>query len=234
MTYNTNHKIYNVDDNYFKTWTADMTYIVGYIYADGNLDKSKYRLRISSIDEQILNDINKRLNSNRKLMLERNTNNKSWYTLTIDNKNIYEDLLSIGVTPNKSKTATIIKDIPKEYRYDFLRGYFDGDGCVYAEYHKDSVIPSLCIDICTGSREIVFILSGIINELTDKMHRISVKQRKDGLWILSMKSILSERIYNRMYYDNCLCLERKKKKFDIILDERNKNRKKKLSKCHKV
>lgn len=49
MTYNTNHKIYDLNENFFETWSFDMAYILGYIYADGNMSKDKYRLRISSI-----------------------------------------------------------------------------------------------------------------------------------------------------------------------------------------
>lgn len=47
----------------------------------------------------------------------------------------HQFLISIGITPAKSKTIGIIK-IPKKYFFDFLRGCFDGDGSFYSYYDK--------------------------------------------------------------------------------------------------
>lgn len=44
---------------------------------------------------------------------------------------LYNWLVDIGLTPNKSKTIGKLK-IPEEYFFDFLRGCFDGDGSIYA------------------------------------------------------------------------------------------------------
>lgn len=45
----------------------------------------------------------------------------------------YNFLLGIGLSPAKSKTIKSVS-IPSEYFVDFLRGYFDGDGCSYSYY----------------------------------------------------------------------------------------------------
>ena len=42
---------------------------------------------------------------------------------------IYRDLIELGGSENKSLTIKFPK-VPKEYLSDFIRGYFDGDGCV--------------------------------------------------------------------------------------------------------
>jgi hypothetical protein len=45
----------------------------------------------------------------------------------IYNKSLYDKLLEIGLTPNKSLTLQW-PEVPREYYRDFVRGFFDGDG----------------------------------------------------------------------------------------------------------
>lgn len=231
--YNANAKKYDINERYFDTWTPNMAYVLGYITADGNISKDKYRLRISSIDKDILEQINKELFSNRPIRKEHNSNGE-WYTLCVDNIHIYESLIKLGITPDKSKTVQI-SYIPSEYKFDFMRGYFDGDGCVYEVNRKDSHIPTLCTDIATASPMMAEQLFDIIKCTTNKGHTF-VKQirKKDGLIILKGSSIVSQRLYNKMYYQGCICLKRKKDKFDAILLKRKSNRVKKASEYHKV
>lgn len=218
MKYNTNNKKYTVNENFFKVWSQEMAYILGMIFTDGNLDKSKFRIRISSIDDQILNDINNAIGSNRPISLEKNKNGE-WLTLTIDNKEIYNDLLNLGLTPNKTKSCKT-PNIPNEYLNDFLRGVIDGDGCVYEKVIKNSRLPILSIDIATASDYFKDDLLNIMNKYTDSKKKISVQTRKNGLHILRTNNVVSTRIYEDIYYDGCICLIRKKEKFEKILNKR--------------
>ena len=56
------------------------------------------------------------------------------YTLQIGSKKIYAKLTELGFTPNKSLILQY-PPIPDEYICHFLRGYFDGDGCVSFGYY---------------------------------------------------------------------------------------------------
>lgn len=56
---------------------------------------------------------------------------KIYFRVQIGNVIFYNGLLSIGLTPNKSKTISALK-IPNAYFFDFLRGCWDGDGTFYA------------------------------------------------------------------------------------------------------
>lgn len=44
-------------------------------------------------------------------------------------KEIYDDIINLGGMENKSNILEF-PDIPNEYLSDFIRGYFDGDGCI--------------------------------------------------------------------------------------------------------
>lgn len=219
MKYNQNNKKYNINERYFSQWSNNMAYILGYIYADGNLDKSKFRVRISSIDKSILEEINKELESNREIRLESNSLG-SWYTLYIDNMFIYKDLENLGLTPSKSFTCNI-KGIPEVFKYDFIRGYFDGDGCVYSKKHKDSK-PTLSVDIATASTEFKDTFIDLTSDIVSEKGRFSIQTRSNGLHIIRANSKVSEKLYSKMYYKNCLCLTRKKDKFEEILKLRHK------------
>lgn len=61
--------------------------------------------------------------------------NKKYYYVQFGDKNFYKFLLTIGLTPAKSKTLGKLV-IPTEYFFDFLRGCFDGDGSFYSYWDK--------------------------------------------------------------------------------------------------
>lgn len=63
-----------------------------------------------------------------------NEREKRYYQVQFGDVIFYRFLLDIGLTPKKSKTIGSLK-IPDDFFFDFLRGYFDGDGSVFS--HKD-------------------------------------------------------------------------------------------------
>ena len=82
--------------------------------------------------------------------------NQELYTLTIGNKVMINDLLLLGLTPNKSldvKFPILNKDL---YSH-FIRGYFDGDGCICLLSNK-----SWHINFCSGSK---FLMDGLSEAL---------------------------------------------------------------------
>ena len=61
----------------------------------------------------------------------RNKEYKS-YRINLYNSTLSLDLKNLGLYSNKSLTITFPNEtiLPKQYIYDFIRGYFDGDGCI--------------------------------------------------------------------------------------------------------
>lgn len=112
-----------------------MGYVLGYIYADGSLDDSPYMrgkyIQITSTDEDSIYRIKNWLNSEHKIGQKKSNfiGGKICFILRIGSHKIYNDLFKLGLYPNKSLTINFPK-IPKKYLGDFVRGYFDGDGCV--------------------------------------------------------------------------------------------------------
>ena len=121
------------NENFFKVWTPEMAYVLGFFTADGNMIKNKRGAHFISIeitDKDILEEMKKAIGSNHKISIRKNQfPEKDSYRLQIGSKVMFNDLLKLGITPNKSKTIDL-PEIPKNYFSDFLRGYFDGDGHV--------------------------------------------------------------------------------------------------------
>ena len=108
-----------------------MAYVLGFIYADGNLIHTKrgtwfWSLQIT--DKDILEEIKKALDSSHIVSKKKkHENQKQSYRFQVGSKNMCEDLIRLGLTERKSKTI-LLPTVPKKYFPDFLRGYFDGDG----------------------------------------------------------------------------------------------------------
>lgn len=213
---------YYINQNYFKEWSANMAYILGFLAADGNLSKSSYCIRISSIDKEHLEKINKELESEHPLKSQSNKLG-SWYILTINSMVIYADLLKLGLTPNKSLTLDMRNiSIPKEYQKDFFRGYFDGDGCFSYYYRKDGVSPHPNFSITSGSPYMYCYLKRMLFELEDNKSKFSIHKIKNNKFDFKANVKLIDKIFYWMYYDNCLCLDRKYEKYKFYIEERKR------------
>lgn len=112
-----------------------MAYVLGFFAADGNMIKNRrgaHFLSLEITDLDILLKIKKTLGSSHKISSRPETEHwKTRYRFQIGSKEMYEDLLCLGITPNKSKIIQFPSKIPAQYLSDYIRGYFDGDGCVH-------------------------------------------------------------------------------------------------------
>lgn len=119
---------YNLNEDYFNTLkTHEQAYILGFIYADGYNREDKLELVQKEERIDILENINKALNSNALIK----SYSPGIYRLDINSKKLCSDLIKLGAVRNKSLTLTFPNFIPEELMSSFILGYFDGDGCVW-------------------------------------------------------------------------------------------------------
>ena len=132
---------YQADENFFKAWSPDMAYTLGYLYADGSLEDASYLrgkyMRVTSTDKSTIMKIRQWLKSEHSIVTMKPNwpNGKLRYLLRIGSHKLYDTLICLGLYPNKSLTVRFPK-VPKKYLRHFVRGYFDGDGCVVCEMAK--------------------------------------------------------------------------------------------------
>ena len=143
-----NNKKHNYDDSFFeKIDTEEKAYWLGFLYADGAVQKKevvgssvnakrkmsyKVELQLAQIDKEHLEKFCKIIGST-MTKKENKLGEKKFvsYRTTISSKKIVEDLIRLGCVPKKSLILKFPTEeqVPKKFIWDFLRGYFDGDGC---------------------------------------------------------------------------------------------------------
>jgi hypothetical protein len=132
-----------INKDFFKKWTLDMAYVLGFFAADGNMIETKRGTRFLSFhsaDMDLIEKVRTAMDSEH-LVSKRISKGKVWYRLQIGSKEMFEDIEKLGLFPNKSKRMRMPR-IPTKLLGDFIRGYFDGDGNVWTGLtHKETLHP---------------------------------------------------------------------------------------------
>lgn len=130
------------NENFFKQWTPEMAYVLGFFCADGNLTLGKRGnkyIEFTSTDKSLLKDIRVALGSNHTLTRRKRRNAwKDAFRLQIGSKRMFVHLIELGLTPKKSLSLKL-PNVPDVYLGAFLRGYFDGDGNVVFGYFRKAM-----------------------------------------------------------------------------------------------
>lgn len=129
---------HKVNEIFFEDWNPRMAYTLGYIFADGCLEyyprfRQKY-VSIASTDKNTLERLRDWMGSEHTISSRKSphANGSRIFTLRIGNGTLYDSLILKGLYPRKSLTVPF-PSIPEEMLPHFVRGYFDGDGCVALE-----------------------------------------------------------------------------------------------------
>lgn len=145
-------KKHTVNERFFDKFNEESSYILGFIFADGNIawntKKGYYSLTITSSekDKNHLEAMRKKLSSTKPLLYSDKTRS---YRLIVNSKKMCQRLMLLGVTPKKSLTVKF-PNIPGIYLRHFIRGIIDGDGNV--RYVPRDRSPYFEITISSGSR----------------------------------------------------------------------------------
>jgi hypothetical protein len=125
---------YSVNEKYFsKINSHEKAYILGFIVADGGVYGNNLSIGQSGKNGKMLLEwIKEKLSSNNIFYVKKpkkNTHNIN-YVLTISSNEIVNDLSKFNVSENKKYCFEFPQALNLKYFKSFLRGYFDGDGCV--------------------------------------------------------------------------------------------------------
>lgn len=125
----------DVDEDFFSAIdTEEKAYVLGWMYADGNINKSTWRIQIADLD--ILEKIKEIVKYKGEIAdvppPKKFPHRKVQYVMNVCRKKMVDDLAKLGVM---SKKSLIIKfpsedQVPKHLLGHFLRGVFDGDGSI--------------------------------------------------------------------------------------------------------
>lgn len=203
----------------------DLWYVVGLIATDGNLSSDGRHINITSKDRAFLYSVRRALFLKNKIgkKTRGDEKEKRYSVLCIGDVKFYKFLLGIGLTPKKSLTLKQIR-MPNEYFADFLRGVIDGDGCIRTWKHHTNGNMQWSLSIVSGSpifsnwlkRKIegAFLVSG-------KIYGYKHKNKKNFLYTVKFGKFAAKVILAKIYYENCLVLNRKLKQAIKCIDAKN-------------
>ena len=214
---------YKFQENFFEIIdTQEKAYWLGFLFADGNVYKKRnsYYIKLSVCDKEVIERFKQDISAEYPITVTYSNNRiNPLYSITICSKKMGLDLIDKGCVPCKSLILEFPKNIPKWLNRHFIRGYFDGDGCVcvYNKKYthtclsgvKNYVYKRIAINIC-GTKEFLSKLCSIIN-----IGHVYKEKRKTAncyrLECQDKKRIM--RLYNYLYYKSSFCLYKKYAKF---------------------
>lgn len=117
-------------------WSSNFAYAIGLLTTDGNLGSSRKYIAMVSKDREQIQNFCHCLGLNNCISIHHSgATRKTAWRVQFGDVQFYDFLLSIGLTPKKSRTICAVK-IPKKFFVDFLRGHFDGDGSLYSYWDQ--------------------------------------------------------------------------------------------------
>lgn len=209
---------HNFDLNYFENIdTEEKAYWLGFLYADGYVSYSGLiSLGLSKQDELHLNKLKKCVKADSvNLIYKKET---SSCTLNLCSVKMARDLIKLGCTQKKSTTLKFPTEdqVPNHLIHHFMRGYFDGDGCIYIQGNKSNINFSLL-----GTKSFLdnyekILLDGINRTKPNKrIHQKHWNENTECISYGGKKQVIS--IYNFLYKDATVYLKRKYDKFNTLL-----------------
>jgi len=215
-----------LNQDFFKEWSSDMAYVLGYFAADGSMlvnRRGSCFIEFTSTDRILLEYV-RTVSGSDHLITERPKRSEHWkkqYRLQIGSKEWFGDLTALCFIQGKSKTLRF-PDVPDAFLGDFVRGYFDGDGCVYIGHLKFSdrtqkrwILQTL---FTSGSRP-------FLEDLHDRLKEKGVKGGSIRTKVRGFELLLSHRdslaLYRLLYHTaptSDLFLPRKREKLERAIN----------------
>lgn len=212
---------YTLNHNYFENINSrDKAYFLGLLVADGSVNnKNLVSTFLQEKDKHILETFKNYLNYTGVIKYNKNRTKTSQaqYSLRFISKKICEDLSKYGVVKNKT-FITYFPDIPEEFYSNFIRGVFDGDGCIYISQNLRNSLFSI-----TGNKMLLTKIQDVLKEFcllnnNNKVYEIKSIKGTNSIHTIHFggrKQI--KRIYDYLYKDSGdLFLKRKKEKFEKL------------------
>jgi intein/homing endonuclease len=197
---------YSLNENYFdEIDTEEKAYILGFLYADGNVSKKKYTIQISQSikDGDILDKISS--NSSTPIKIYKNSFKRNYKLFSINSKHMVLKLRELGLNPAKTFTITYPKWIKLNLQRHFIRGYFDGDGCIYYNNKRLEFI-------LVGRLNFIQNIQNILMKECD-LKQIKIRKERNVYRLNYCGNIQCLRIFDWLYKNSNIYLERKYNKF---------------------
>lgn len=204
----------HVNDHIFDNIdTEEKAYWLGFLYADGNVKYSHTSWRIElTLQEQDLNHVQKFAKFVSCEKEPKYRANTKAYRMSFSSRRMAEELIKKGCIPNKSLVLKFptYDIVPHKLMPHFIRGYFDGDGCISLHDLVHSVRRYVSL---LGTKEF---LEGLVKETGIKGAIIKKEKRTtSNTYTLTWHKKEGDMMLDYMYKEASVYLQRKYNKYLI-------------------
>lgn len=205
--YNYNYSFFNEINSEEKAYWLGFIAADGCVYVNDKTNSCEVFIKLQASDVNHLRKFNKALNGNVSPKFEEklcNLNNKleKCCIIRFYNQEMAHDLIKHNVTPNKSLTLKFPTTLKDEYVKYFIRGYFDGNGCI---------INSRC-DFTCASDSFIDSLRKVLYDEGIYTYVREQKENKSKRVVISGKENINN-FLNYIYKDATIYLDRKFNRF---------------------
>jgi hypothetical protein len=215
------HEVYTYDKSFFKKIdTQEKAYILGFLYADGNVCKNVMQICLHKKDLEVLHFIKNQLQSSHKIV-----NDRGYVRFRIGNEELVKDLKQLGVVERKTFVLKFPEEkiLPRQFVSHFIRGYFDGDGCIKKGFDKKYFYTTWGFELISCKDFLETINNILHTECGIKLANLHIeKRRSNPIYYLrhgGTAIYTIEKIYNYLYKDSNFSMLRKKNKFISIIND---------------
>lgn len=162
-------KVTNIKEVFFQHETPEMSYVLGFLLADGHLCKKGNSVYVANTQRSVIDYIQSLVGGNVSLQKPRKNGYKVVYRVCWYNKPMVNDLKQIyDIVHDKSYTGIwpALKD-PFNLPH-LIRGFLDGDGCIWNGRYA-------FVEVKSASKQLLEGYSNAVYELIDK--RVKVCER---------------------------------------------------------
>ena len=206
ISYNHINRFTTIDNE----WSA---YWLGFLYADGNVatDNNRYRLVLELAEKDISHLMKFRdwISPERPIKTRVYSDGRKSHAVYVQSVKIVSSIVDLGCVPRKSHVIEFPSSniVPDGMNNHFMRGYFDGDGCVSGK----------TFSLSCGSEHFIREYVSVLYDIG--VSACSISCRSQGSLYTWSKSRLSDLIliYNYLYNNATIYLDRKKSKLELIV-----------------
>ena len=218
-------KYFHNFDFFEKIDSEEKAYWLGFMFADGyivNYDnyygEDVLGLSVSLKDQEVLEKFKKSIQATNPIKCyQRKRSGEPMVRLQMSSQKTVNDLISHGCVKQKSLILQPPKEIPEELLPHFIRGLFDGDGCITSSL-KGSY-ESYQVDITS-----TFLMVNWIKEKVGMGSIVKDSRREKTYYYTLGGNQQVIKFYHYLYNNATIYLNRKYNKFQQLLNKYDESR----------
>lgn len=219
--------------NFFsKIKTELQSYLLGFYTADGSIDMKRktFRIHLSEKDKELVYLYKDTIGPDSRIFTYsphittgRNqsiVNAGSSIGVDINSTTIVNDLVNLGIGSNKTYTEIHIPKIDQNLISHYIRGIFDGDGCITGWISKEINKKDrfrYSFDICSKTKTILEEIQNIFVN-NDIFVNLNYIKRDDMYRLKTSNKNMIYKLFNYLYSDANFYLFRKYNKFKYYVN----------------